>query len=276
MYNTPQEILNAIAYTSQYLKELFPLDCMVSVTDREKFIAYYSGNKIDIGLKSNCPIPEGEIILEVIKSGHKIVAEVPKEIYGYPFKGIVMPIKDNSGMVIGTFNIGVDLTTQSELMEITEQLAASFEEVSGSTEELAASAQELNSSQKELLEISKKTQEYIKNTDEILNLINDVASQTRLLGLNAAIEAARAGELGKGFTVVASEIRKLSSRTSQSTREVVEILKKINEYIGQISIHIDKNKEISDTQAAVSQEISTTIQEYTVMTEKLVNFAKLL
>ncbi len=140
---------------------------------------------------------------------------------------------ENSNLKFGLVNIQGNLsesvTSSKEILKESGKILDNLENLSASIEEISGSLETQTELSNETTHIVESLTRQTTEISSILSLIRDIADQTNLLALNAAIEAARAGEHGRGFAVVADEVRKLADRTQKAISEISVVVNSINQ-----------------------------------------------
>ncbi|RED55726.1 methyl-accepting chemotaxis protein [Cohnella lupini] len=270
--NNNVKSLESLVTLLPIIQAAVPADMSIAVCDRTQFIAYYPGENINLGIGVGHKLNPEEPLVIAMTENTFFRGDVPAEFYGFEFTGTALPVHDDQGIVIG--GVAVQIRRHSELIELANQIVVALSQANDKIVQAVSGSNAIADLNRRLLVLSQEGGQSVEKTNQVVSVIKNVADQSNLLGLNASIEAAHAGDKGRGFGIVAGEIRKLSLETIASTKDIRQTLQELKEVTHQIGEAINQVASISKEQAVSTEQISAFIKEIQEMTGHLNDFAR--
>ncbi len=266
--STIPSILEAFTKVAPLLRELHVEDLSIAITSLEEYVCYIPGKDIVFPVKPGDPVKGGTAVAEAMKDKKRLIRQMDSEVFGFPYIAVAIPVYEN-GTVVGGVCFLQSIEKQDRLFTMAESIFQEITHLNASTQEIAAASESLTSVGVDLSQLTKLVLDQTQKSQDITNIVKKISNQTNLLGLNASIEAARLGELGKGFNVVAEEIRKLAISTKESMEKIEAIVGGLQMTSGNMSEEVYKIEKASQQQAGSIYEIKEVTQNLYNLIERL-------
>lgn len=271
------ELIKEIIDTAPLYRKFLGQDLAICVSDMDKYIAVYNTKTLAFPFKEGDKIHGlgyDDKLEKISKTREPVSYIIPREVTGtVAARAILSPIIDGN-KVVGYFSVTINIDKEDNIENISQNLTESIGGTKDSIHKIASAAEELSSMVHSIEETTKTTQDNIKKGNEAIQLIQGIAKQSNILGLNAAIEASRSGESGKGFSVVASQMRKLAVQSKDTANQVVTSLKEIEDSITSVLDDVIRVRDIANKQSESTSEISEAINTIADKSAKLVDYSK--
>lgn len=198
------------------------------------------------------------------------------------FHAVGKTVREKDGTPIVVAGSILDITESRKNREVFEtnmgkhidSMTIGLSEIAKSVEEANIEMTDVALKQNDIVTAAMELQQSVSDTLEIIDIIQKIANQTNLLSLNASIESARAGEAGRGFTVVANEVRNLSISTNETSKQISDMLQKMNTTVADVKDKIVQINEHIALQSSTMEEINATVEELNALSAEISNVAE--
>lgn len=263
-----EDFVQAFQIVMPHIKEILDIDMGIHIGDLNGFLEYSEANGFDLPVKAGLSYPQGDQALTVISSGKQLISTLPPEVLGIAVKGVATPIYQGHDLK-GVIGVARSLNEEFQAFLMTKELSESIQQTVQATEEIANAANVIQETEQNLADEIIGVMNHAQEIAETLGFIRSIAAQTKMLGLNAAIEAARAGDAGRGFGVVAEEIRKLSDESKKTAEQIQVLTQLIMKSVQAASNLSGQTLKATSDQAASTEEILAGIATVSDNTSKL-------
>lgn len=231
-----------------------------AISDTDKFL--YVRDEIGIGVTQDDKVKDGSVTHQALMTRRPTRHFISKDKSAYgdtEYVAMSTPIFDNEELV-GAI-VWCVTTNEMKLVQTASELLALSEELTASAHNFSENSTSLAQSNERLFERVGILESHMSEIEQMGEVVTALATESHILGINAAIEAAHSGEYGAGFGVVAVEIRRLAEQSKGSAKQIEKTVHDTENAFQEIAEYINNVSGAAEEQAAGSEELLTAIEQ---------------
>lgn len=257
------------------LQSIFPDDAKMVVFDTDGVIADLPGKIINIPSKVGVPWSEfkGTVSYKAFVERRAFREERGAETFGVAYIAISVPIFEGNEL-LGVLSAIVSNNRMNTMKIGSEKLSAAVTSLSSTAVGLNEASGELTSQTQQLFAQSEEIIQAVANSQKTLDKVKEISETTKLVGLNAAIEAAHLGEMGRGFEVIAMEIRKMADDSKALSTDIQEKMKEIHKSVMQMHQSIQQVASFTQAQSASMSQMYAAFEQIQSTSDELLDSSR--